>query len=121
MSAATLSTRPNRMPTSRFARRFWLGSSTSPPLITRSNLSFGPMAARSARGTNNPDAVAARADETKWRRDSLVIGRSSSSQLAKEHEVVCFQEALQQDEQHGAGRHQHERGDRRDLQLVALA
>src|SRR5437762_11908979 len=99
MSAATLSTRPNRMPTSRFARRFWLGSSTSPPLMTRSNLSFGPMAARSARGTNNPDAVAAaRADETKWRRDSLVIGRSSPLQLAKEHEVVRFQEALQQDE-----------------------
>src|SRR5262245_50087593 len=28
-----------RMPMSRFARSFWLGSSTSPPLMTRSNLS----------------------------------------------------------------------------------
>src|SRR5947209_15351622 len=33
------------MPISRLPRRFWLGSRTSPPLITRSNLSFGPMAA----------------------------------------------------------------------------
>ena len=31
---------------SRLPRRFWLGSSTSPPLMTRSNLSFGPIAAK---------------------------------------------------------------------------
>src|SRR5690242_18691725 len=33
------------MPMSRRPRRPWLGSSTSPPLMTRSNLSAGPMAA----------------------------------------------------------------------------
>jgi hypothetical protein len=33
-------------------RRPWLGSSTSPPFITRSNLSFGPMAGVAARQLN---------------------------------------------------------------------
>ncbi len=56
MSAATASTTPKRMPISRLPLRFWLGSSTSPPLITRSNLSLGPMAAKrraAARGKGN--------------------------------------------------------------------
>src|SRR2546426_776006 len=43
------------MPMSRRARNDWLGSSTSPPLITRSNLSTGRMAARA--GCQRPAAV----------------------------------------------------------------
>src|SRR5262245_7498851 len=46
MSASTASIFPKRMPISRLPRSDWLGSSTSPPLMTRSNLSFGPMAPR---------------------------------------------------------------------------
>src|SRR5581483_1408124 len=46
------------MPMSRLALRPWLGSSTSPPLIRRSNLSSGPMAARAEPA---PTPVAARA------------------------------------------------------------
>src|SRR5438552_7109528 len=38
------------MPMSRRPRSPWLGSSTSPPLITRSNLSSGPIAARAGAG-----------------------------------------------------------------------
>src|SRR5262245_39948998 len=49
------------MPTSRLARRPWLGSSTSPPLTRRSNLSLGPMAARAGPGPS-PVADRARAD-----------------------------------------------------------
>ena len=45
------------MPMSRLARRFWLGSSTSPPLIRRSNLSFGPIAASALLA--KPDAESA--------------------------------------------------------------
>ena len=45
MSASSASISPKRMPMSRLPRSDWLGSSTSPPLITRSNLSFGPIAA----------------------------------------------------------------------------
>src|SRR4051812_13005212 len=45
ISGSTASMTPKRMPTSRRPLRLWLGSSTSPPLRTRSNLSFGPMAA----------------------------------------------------------------------------
>src|SRR3977135_1700395 len=45
ISASIASIMPQRMPMSRFPRSDWLGSSTSPPLMTRSNLSFGPMAA----------------------------------------------------------------------------
>src|SRR5260370_15965668 len=43
------------MPMSRRARNDWLGSSTSPPLIRRSNLSSGPMAARA--GCQRPAAA----------------------------------------------------------------
>ena len=45
ISVSTASITPQRMPMSRLPRSDWLGSSTSPPLITRSNLSFGPIAA----------------------------------------------------------------------------
>jgi hypothetical protein len=47
--SASASTTPKRTPISRLARRFWLGSRTSLPLITKSNLSFGPMAANAER------------------------------------------------------------------------
>src|SRR5580704_17895302 len=68
ISASSASTTPQRMPTSRLPRSDWLGSSTSPPLINRSNLSFGPMAAMAFL-----DSAAAAADpvkERKWRRDN---------------------------------------------------
>src|ERR1700738_2270155 len=45
MLAASASITPNLMPMSLLPRSDWLGSITSPPLMTRSNLSFGPMAA----------------------------------------------------------------------------
>src|SRR6201991_4875845 len=45
ISFSIASIAPQRMPMSRFPRSDWLGSRTSPPLITRSNLSFGPIAA----------------------------------------------------------------------------
>src|SRR6516165_6664882 len=68
MSASTASIRPKRMPISRCPRKPWLGSRTSPPLITRSNLSFGPMAAAAV----NSAPVAVRANEPEvarnWRR-----------------------------------------------------
>src|SRR3954471_6169440 len=48
MSASIASILPKRMPISRLPRSFWLGSSRSPPLMTRSNLSLGPIAARTA-------------------------------------------------------------------------
>src|SRR5262245_23764778 len=52
---------------SRLPRRLWLGSRTSPPLMTRSNLSFGPMAAPAG-----PFPAAKRANEPavarNWRR-----------------------------------------------------
>jgi hypothetical protein len=38
MSASSAAIAPLRMPTSRLALRPWLGSTTSPPLTTRSNL-----------------------------------------------------------------------------------
>src|SRR6186997_2614731 len=59
------------MPMSRFPLSDWLGSSTSPPLITRSNLSFGPIAALAL-----PDAAATAADPVtlrKSRRENPVI------------------------------------------------
>src|ERR1700730_9354109 len=71
ISASIASTTPQRMPMSRFPRSDWLGSSTSPPLITRSNLSAGPIAA--SVGVKRPDSVAAAADPVssrKWRRDN---------------------------------------------------
>src|SRR6516162_4907911 len=56
------------MPMSRLPRSDWLGSSTSPPLITRSNLSSGVMAARAEppRASANEPAVT-----RKSRRDAL--------------------------------------------------
>jgi len=71
MLSASCSTTPQRMPMSRLARSDWLGSSTSPPLMTRSNLSFGPMTARAgpARVTAAADVESAR----KSRRDSAVM------------------------------------------------
>src|SRR5689334_6366668 len=60
------------MPMSRLALRFWLGSSTSPPLITKSNLSFGPMAATATppvAARARPDAECAR----NRRRESAII------------------------------------------------
>src|SRR5262245_23640026 len=68
ISFSTASIAPQRMPMSRLPRSDWLGSSTSPPLMTRSNLSFGPMAA-SARPTR---AVAAAEPDNarKWRREN---------------------------------------------------
>src|SRR4051794_34166782 len=60
------------MPMSRFARSDWLGSSTSPPLIRRSNLSLGPMAAKAR--PDGPELAAASAREPapsmKSRRDA---------------------------------------------------
>ena len=58
ISASIASIAPQRMPMSRLPRSDWLGSSTSPPLMTRSNLSFGPIAALA----RPPDSVAAAAE-----------------------------------------------------------
>src|ERR1700742_2035651 len=72
MPASTASTTPQRMPMSRFPRSDWLGSSTSPPLMTRSNLSFGPIAAL-ADVAKRGDSVAAAAEPVsarKLRRDN---------------------------------------------------
>src|SRR5262249_47373151 len=68
------------MPMSRRPRSDWLGSSTSPPLMTRSNLSSRPIAAIA-----EPPAAAASVTEAapvmKWRREmrlgvlpSVVVG-----------------------------------------------
>jgi hypothetical protein len=48
MSASIASIFAKRMPMSRLPRSLSAGSSSSPPLITRSNLSSGPIAARTA-------------------------------------------------------------------------
>src|SRR5882757_4194739 len=72
ISFSTASIVPQRMPMSRFPRSDWLGSSTSPPLMTRSNLSFGPIAAL-ADVVKRPDKVAAAAElesARKLRRDN---------------------------------------------------
>src|ERR1700744_3124979 len=61
ISGSIASMTPQRMPMSRLPRSDWLGSSTSPPLITRSNLSAGPIAA-CADGARPPDSVAAAAE-----------------------------------------------------------
>src|SRR5262249_60521575 len=59
------------MPMSRLPRSDWLGSSTSPPLTTRSNLSSGAMAARA----EPPRASASEPAVTrKSRRDALGMG-----------------------------------------------
>src|SRR3954468_15254742 len=71
ISFSTASIMPQRMPMSRLPRSDWLGSSTSPPLITRSNLSFGPIAAWAPL-----DAAATAADPVtfrKSRRENPVI------------------------------------------------
>src|SRR5262249_3820920 len=68
---STASIMPQRMPMSRFPRSDWLGSSTSPPLMTRSNLSFGPIAAPAG-----PVSAATAADPLKarkLRRDNPVM------------------------------------------------
>src|SRR5580698_5202247 len=61
ISASIASTTPQRIPRSRLPRSDWLGSSTSPPLITRSNLSAGPIAALASVVTR-PEIAAAAAD-----------------------------------------------------------
>jgi hypothetical protein len=63
ISFSTASITPQRMPMSRFPRSDWLGSSTSPPLITRSNLSFGPIAALA-----RPDMAATAAEPVRPRK-----------------------------------------------------
>src|SRR6476619_2956331 len=71
ISFSTASITPQRMPMSRLPRSDWLGSSTSPPLITRSNLSFGPIAALAdvvKRGDSA--AAAAPVNARKFRRDN---------------------------------------------------
>src|SRR5258706_12736330 len=60
------------MPMSRTPRSFWLGSSTSPPLITRSNLSFGPIAACTARA-RDADAASANVPARNFRLDLVCI------------------------------------------------
>src|SRR5438552_8067732 len=72
MSASIASILPARMPISRLARSFWPGSSSSPPLMTRSNLSSGPIAARTAR-LMVPTAKAAPIPATKRRRACKLI------------------------------------------------
>ena len=70
ISFSIASITPQRMPMSRFPRSDWLGSSTSPPLMTRSNLSFGPIAAL-ARPARTASATAAEPDRRrKLRRDN---------------------------------------------------
>src|SRR5260370_5178507 len=61
MSASSAAMRPNRTATSRRAFSFWLGSTTLPPLITRSNLSSGRRGASAAwtRRTTPAPALAA--------------------------------------------------------------
>src|SRR2546428_533818 len=75
MSASIASILPARMPMSRRARSFWPGSSSSPPLMTRSNLSSGPIAARTAALIVPPAAAANAAPipATKRRRSCKLI------------------------------------------------
>src|SRR5205807_9016079 len=68
ISASIASTTPQRMPMSRLPLSDWLGSSTSPPLITRSNLSFGPMAALAL--ADSAAAAAEPVSSRKRRRDN---------------------------------------------------
>jgi hypothetical protein len=71
ISFSTASIIPQRMPMSRLPLSDWLGSSTSPPLMTRSNLSFGPIAAWADRPI--AAAVAAPVTFRKSRRENPVI------------------------------------------------
>ena len=66
ISGSIASITPQRMPMSRLPRSDWLGSSTSPPLITRSNLSAGPIAAPA--GVAEPDNVVAAAEPVSARK-----------------------------------------------------
>jgi len=67
ISGSIASTTPQRMPMSRLPRSDWLGSSTSPPLMTRSNLSAGPIAAL-AEVAKGCDITAAAADPVNFRK-----------------------------------------------------
>src|SRR4051794_40500875 len=81
MSASIASIMPQRMPMSRLPRSDWLGSSTSPPLMTRSNLSFGPIAALARR----PDSVVAASEPDSARK----LRRDNADMLASPPEA-CF-------------------------------
>src|SRR5215813_11013781 len=59
------------MPMSRRPRSDWLGSSTSPPLITRSNLSSGPMTANA--GPPAEASASEAAPVRMWRRDASIV------------------------------------------------
>src|SRR5437667_11069224 len=82
MSASSASILPKRMPMSRLPRRFWLGSRSSPPFTTRSNLSSGPIAARAA-VLKSPPANSAPMPATKRRR-SLGLMVSAPGKMADE-------------------------------------
>src|SRR5712671_3534201 len=82
VSFSIASIAPQRMPMSRLPRSDWLGSSTSPPLITRSNLSFGPIAAPARR----PDKVAAATEPDKLRK----LRRDNADMLASPPEDYSY-------------------------------
>src|SRR5215210_7784576 len=67
ISGSIASITPQRRPMSRLPRSDWLGSSTSPPLITRSNLSFGPIAPL-AEVVRRPDRTVAAVDPARARK-----------------------------------------------------
>src|SRR4051812_26076446 len=79
ISFSIASIAPQRMPMSRLPRSDWLGSSTSPPLMTRSNLSFGPIAALARR----PDSAAAATEPDSVRK----LRRDNADMLASPPEV----------------------------------
>src|SRR3954469_25745824 len=81
ISLSTASITPQRMPMSRLPLSDWVGSSKSPPLITRSNLSFGPIAALARR----PDSVAAAAEPVSLRK----LRRDSADMLVSPPEDFC--------------------------------
>src|ERR1700760_4490544 len=68
MSVSIASITPHRMPMSLLPLSDWLGSSRLPPLITRSYLSFGPIAALA--GPAMPTAAADVESARKSRRDN---------------------------------------------------
>ena len=74
MSACTASITPLRIPMSRIPRNFWLGSRTSPPLINRSNLSLGPIAARASSGSVPATVAAPRASRNRRRSNGACMG-----------------------------------------------
>src|SRR5437879_5194590 len=93
MSASIASILPARMPISRRARSFWPGSSSSPPLMTRSNLSSGPIAARTAR-LIGPTAKAAPIPATKRRRPCMLISPPPRPEPRLQRLDVCRGRAL---------------------------